>query len=114
METLILQAFQHVDYVGPHVRAGKYDLIGPNGEVIFPQVWETMIEPDWQVTMQLWPLPESSNWDPVVPQLSPEQGGSSRNPSISDPPGPGPSNANEALSSRPQAELKGRRKTTKK
>jgi len=58
MEDLIKQAFMHVDLVGPHVLEGHYDLIGPNGEIILPQVWETMIEPDWSITMHMWPMPE--------------------------------------------------------
>ncbi|KFY16993.1 hypothetical protein V492_00958 [Pseudogymnoascus sp. VKM F-4246] len=58
MEDLIRQAFLHVDVIGPHVQEGHYDLIGPNGEIILPQVWETMIEPDWAITMHMWPMPE--------------------------------------------------------
>ncbi|CAL3963201.1 unnamed protein product [Diplocarpon coronariae] len=58
MEELIKQAFLHVEIIGPHVQHGHYDLIGPNGEIILPQVWETMIEPDWAVTMHMWPMPE--------------------------------------------------------
>lgn len=56
MEELIKQAFLHVDVIGPHVQAGHYDLIGPNGEIILPQVWDKVIEPDWQVTMHMWPM----------------------------------------------------------
>jgi hypothetical protein len=56
MEELIKQAFLHVDVIGPHVQAGHYDLIGPNGEIILPQVWDKVIEPDWAVTMQMWPM----------------------------------------------------------
>ena len=58
MEDLIKQAFLHVDVIGPHVAEGHYDLVGPNGEIILPRVWETMIEPDWTIVMHLWPLPE--------------------------------------------------------
>jgi hypothetical protein len=58
MEELIKQAFLHVEVIGPHVADGHYDLIGPNGEIILPQVWETMIEPDWSITMHMWPMPE--------------------------------------------------------
>lgn len=58
MEDLIKQAFMHVDQFSQHVADGHYDLIGPNGEIILPQVWETMIEPDWNVTMMMWPVPE--------------------------------------------------------
>ena len=56
MEDLIKQAFLHVDVIGPHVQAGHYDLIGPNGEIILPQVWDKVVEPDWQITMQMWPM----------------------------------------------------------
>lgn len=51
-------AFSYSNSLEPHVRKGHYDLIGPNGEIILEQVWETVIEPDWAVTMQMWPLPE--------------------------------------------------------
>ncbi|XDG05960.1 hypothetical protein ABKA04_005575 [Annulohypoxylon sp. FPYF3050] len=42
MEELIKQAFLHVDIIGPHVQAGHYDLIGPNGEIILPQTRTTI------------------------------------------------------------------------
>ena len=58
MEELIKQAFLHIDVIGPHVADGHYDLIGPNGDIILPQVWETTVEPDWAITMKMWPLPE--------------------------------------------------------
>lgn len=58
MEELIRQAFLHVDVIGPHVAEGHYDLVGPHGEIILPQVWETMIEPDWVITMHMWPIPD--------------------------------------------------------
>jgi hypothetical protein len=64
MEKLIRQAFMHVEVIGPHVAEGHYDLIGPNGEIILPQVWETMIEPDWAITMHMWPLPEQPSGPP--------------------------------------------------
>ncbi|KAI9777653.1 MAG: hypothetical protein M1816_004618 [Peltula sp. TS41687] len=58
MEELIRQAFLHVDVIGPHVAEGHYDLIGPSGDIILPQVWETVVEPDWTITMKMWPIPE--------------------------------------------------------
>ncbi|PKY01327.1 hypothetical protein P168DRAFT_299590 [Aspergillus campestris IBT 28561] len=58
MENLIRQAFLHIEIIGPHVAEGHYDLIGPNGDIILPQVWETVIEPDWAITMHMWPIPE--------------------------------------------------------
>lgn len=59
MEELIKQAFLHVDVIGPHVHDGHYDLVGPDGEIVLPQVWETMVQPDWQITMHMWPMPET-------------------------------------------------------
>jgi hypothetical protein len=53
MEELIRQAFAHVEGLGPHVMAGKYDLIGPHGEIILPKIWETTIEPDWSISMHM-------------------------------------------------------------
>lgn len=58
MEDLIKQAFLHIEVIGPHVAEGHYDLVGPNGDIILPQVWETVIEPDWAITMHMWPIPE--------------------------------------------------------
>lgn len=58
MEDLIKQAFQSVDVIGPQVQRGQFDLIGPNGEIILPQVWEKVVQPDWQITMVMWPLAE--------------------------------------------------------
>lgn len=67
MEELIRQAFLHIEIIGPHVAEGHYDLIGPNGDIILPQVWETVIEPDWTITMHMWPIPEK----PKTPEPAP-------------------------------------------
>ena len=67
MEELIRQAFLHIEVIGPHVADGHYDLIGPNGDIILPQVWETVIEPDWAITMHMWPIPEKPKEDPPAP-----------------------------------------------
>lgn len=80
VENLINQAFLHVDVIGPIVKEGRYDLIGPSGEVILPQIWETVIEPDWPITMHMWPLPEPHGLRGPGPPPPPP-------PSV---PGPGP------------------------
>ncbi|TPR05530.1 Phosphatidylinositol 3- and 4-kinase family protein [Aspergillus niger] len=68
MEELIRQAFLHIEIIGPHVAEGHYDLIGPNGDIILPQVWETVIEPDWTITMHMWPIPEKPKTpEPAAP-----------------------------------------------
>lgn len=61
MEDLIKQAFLHVEVIGPHVNEGHYDLVGPNGDIILPQAWESVIEPDWMIIMHMWPIPETQN-----------------------------------------------------
>ncbi|TPX13993.1 uncharacterized protein E0L32_005693 [Thyridium curvatum] len=66
MEELIKQAFIQVDVIGPHVQEGHYDLIGPNGEIILPSVWEKIIEPDWAVSMHMWPM-DRVPLKPVLP-----------------------------------------------
>lgn len=68
MEELIKQCFLHVDIIGPHIVEGHYDLIGPDGQIILPQVWETTIQPGWSVTMHMWPMPEPS---PLTPSSRP-------------------------------------------
>lgn len=57
MEDLIKQAFQGVDGLGPQVYDGCYDLLGPDGQIILASVWEKTIQPDWAITMAMWPPP---------------------------------------------------------
>ncbi len=66
MEELIKQAFLHVDTIGPEVQEGHYDLIGPDGEIILPQVWESMIEPGWEIVMHMWATAET-----LAPPIAP-------------------------------------------
>lgn len=56
MDDLIQQAFLHVDNIGHHVQEGHYDLVGPDGEIILPRVWESVVKPDWCITMHMWPM----------------------------------------------------------
>jgi hypothetical protein len=58
MESLINQAFAHIDHLAEHVMHGRYDLIGPDKEIIMPNYWESTVEPDMHITMMLWPIPE--------------------------------------------------------
>jgi hypothetical protein len=64
MEDIIKQAFLHIEVIGPHVAEGHYDLVGPNGDIILPQVWENIIEPEMTITMHMWPVPERTE-EPV-------------------------------------------------
>jgi hypothetical protein len=53
MEELIKQGFTLVDVMRPHVDESHYEIVGPDGEIILPQMWETMFQPDWSITMHL-------------------------------------------------------------
>lgn len=59
MESLIKQAFLHIDVIGAHVKEGHYDLVGPDGEFILPWVWETVVKPGMRISMHMWPVPET-------------------------------------------------------
>ena len=61
----------HVEVIGPHVREGHYDLIDGKGEIILPQVWETVVTPGMSLTMHMWPIPEP----PKAPAFEPRRGG---------------------------------------
>lgn len=57
MRHLVEQAFAHIEDIGRDVLDGRYDLMGPDGRIILPQVWEMVIQPDWDIKMELWPVP---------------------------------------------------------
>lgn len=40
---------------------GHYDIIGPDGEIILPQIWERLVQPGWSVTMTMWPIDKLPN-----------------------------------------------------
>ncbi|KAM3077235.1 hypothetical protein ACMFMG_003301 [Clarireedia jacksonii] len=58
MEGLIKTAFAHIDGIESHVLEGHYDLVGPEEEIILPQIWESVIQPGWAIRMLLWPMPD--------------------------------------------------------
>lgn len=69
MENLVTQLFVDNESIDPHVSKGQYDLVGPEGEVILPQVWEEVIEPGWTITMQMWPVFGSSSQAAEAPRV---------------------------------------------
>jgi len=93
MEELIKQVFMHVDIVGAHVAEGHYDLIGEQGEIILPQVWETLIKPGMSITMHMWPMPEKKPPRPFPRRPGELQLSGARPPPWNPPAGaPSPSN----------------------
>ena len=61
-ETLLL-----VPNLNLRVADGEYDLFGPQEEILSPSNWESMIEPDWEITMRMWPNPERPPWEDASP-----------------------------------------------
>ncbi|KAI4248943.1 MAG: hypothetical protein L6R42_009143 [Xanthoria sp. 1 TBL-2021] len=55
MKCVIQTMFLHVKELRPDLTKCHYDLVGPTGEIILPEVWESVVEPGWTITMQLWP-----------------------------------------------------------
>lgn len=75
--------------LGPHVQKGHYDLTGPNGEIILPQVWDKVIEPDWSITMTMWPMPEKPPPPPGPRNPAPPPTNGHRSQKVHVPPPPG-------------------------
>jgi hypothetical protein len=53
MAELIRQSYAHV-HESQNVKDGKYDLIGPNGDIILQSLWESLVVPGWEITMKMW------------------------------------------------------------
>ena len=67
MEHLIKETFLLVPNLNLRVADGEYDLFGPQEEILSPSNWESMIEPDWEITMRMWPNPERPPWEDASP-----------------------------------------------
>jgi len=48
-------------------------LIAPDGEIILPTVWEKVVQPDWSITMHMWPMERMPR--PMQPGMMQGQGG---------------------------------------
>lgn len=57
MENWILHSFQYAEHYGEAVSSGQYDLLGPNRNVVSPQEWEEVIQPDMSITMRTHVVP---------------------------------------------------------
>jgi hypothetical protein len=58
MEELIKKVFPPGEVYGHDIRQGYYDLVNSDGDTILPQIWESMVEPGYSITMYMyWPMP---------------------------------------------------------
>ncbi|KAH0150767.1 hypothetical protein KCU67_g10527, partial [Aureobasidium melanogenum] len=63
LENILVSAFLDIERIRPYVMNGNYRLIGPSDDVILPKDWESLVQPGWEVQMQLWPVTETSEED---------------------------------------------------
>ncbi|KAG9845081.1 hypothetical protein KCU98_g7017, partial [Aureobasidium melanogenum] len=63
LENTLVSAFLDIERIRPYVMNGNYRLIGPSNDVVLPKDWESLVQPGWEVQMQLWPVTETSEED---------------------------------------------------
>ena len=54
MESLIRRSFSHVEFMNSKIVRGSYDILGPTGEIILPEIWDAVIKPGWVVELRFW------------------------------------------------------------
>ena len=54
MENLIKRSFSHIETLNTQIFRGSYDILSPTGEIILPEIWDTVIKPGWVVELRFW------------------------------------------------------------
>ena len=54
MENLIKRSFFHVESMNSKIFRGGYDILSPTGEIILPEIWDSVIKPGWVVELRFW------------------------------------------------------------
>lgn len=54
MESLIKRSFSHIEYLNTEVFKGSYDILSPTGEIILPEIWDSVVRPGWVVDLRFW------------------------------------------------------------
>ncbi|KAJ3530579.1 hypothetical protein NM208_g9264 [Fusarium decemcellulare] len=79
IEHLIKAAFKEVAVIGPHVMEGHFDLLSPDGDIMLPDVWEDLVEPEMAVHMEMWPMDKMAR-PPTNPFVRPQLNSSHNRP----------------------------------
>ena len=45
-------------------------MVGPHDEIIMKHVWEVVIQPGWEISMHMWPIPEPPPEGELVDELA--------------------------------------------
>ena len=54
MENLIKRSFSHVESMDSEIFRGRYDILSPSGEIILPEIWDSVVMPGWVVELRFW------------------------------------------------------------
>ncbi|KAK5625170.1 hypothetical protein RRF57_000886 [Xylaria bambusicola] len=92
MRELIEAPFAHIEGLASEVQAGHYDLVGPDGSIILPQTWDQIIQPGWDIKMEMWPMVPEPSQQPAIPRPPWLPG-----PASGVPPPPAPPVANQGV-----------------
>ena len=65
MEGLMEDAFAQDDVIRRQISQGQYRLMGPDGDIIIPRVWESTIQPGWEISLQMGREPEEAKTKPA-------------------------------------------------
>ncbi|MBE3041781.1 hypothetical protein IMZ48_04220 [Candidatus Bathyarchaeota archaeon] len=65
MQEIIQNSYPDSENI-PGLKGGRYDLLGPNNEIILPSYWEHVVKPGWRITMAMWPLDKASQREKLV------------------------------------------------
>lgn len=69
MENLIRRSFSHIESLNSKIFRGSYDILSPTGEIVLPEIWDTVIKPGWVVELRFWDYTkagETNKKDPDV------------------------------------------------
>ena len=73
MENLIKRSFSHVESMNSKIFRGSYDILSPSGEIILPEIWDSVIKPGWVVELRFWDFRTAEETDRKDPGASAEE-----------------------------------------
>ncbi|KAF2221603.1 hypothetical protein BDZ85DRAFT_202293 [Elsinoe ampelina] len=65
---LLEQAYEAFPELHRRVLENRFELVGPDRQIILPSVWETTVQPGWEITLLMPPDPHQQ-MDPLMEQM---------------------------------------------
>ena len=69
MENLIKHSFSQVESMNSKIFRGSYDILSPAGEIILPEIWDSVIKPGWVVELRFWNFRTAEKTDRKDPEV---------------------------------------------